>query len=135
MPDQFAFSAALAYLALSAGLALVMWIPYILARLADWGLADAVGYPDPRPAERDWAVRARKAHANHVENLAPFAALVLIAELIGASPALTAFGAGLFFWARLVHYIVYAAGVPWARTLAFAAGWLGMVLVFVGLFV
>lgn len=135
MPEQFVFSPALVYLALSAGLALVMWIPYILARLVDWGLSATVGYPDPRPAEREWAVRAQKAHANHIESLAPFVALVLIAEVTGASPGLTAIGAGLFFWARLVHYLVYAAGVPWVRTLAFTAGWVGMVLVFIGLFV
>jgi uncharacterized MAPEG superfamily protein len=135
MPEQFDFSAALVYLALSAGLALLMWLPYILARLVDWGIADTVGYPDPKPAEREWAVRARRAHANHIESLAPFGVLVLVAEMIGASPGLTAFGAGLFFWARLVHYVVYAAGVPWARTLAFTAAWVGMLLVFIGLFI
>ncbi len=127
-------STGLVYLGLSAGLCLVFWIPYILARIQAWGLSDAVGYPDQPPAEAAWAVRARKAHANHIENLAPFAALVLVAELTGQAGGLTAFGAALFFWARLVHYVVYAMGVPWLRTLAFAAGWLGMVLIFVEIF-
>lgn len=124
----------LTYLALSAGLCLVIWIPYVLGRVQAQGLSNAVGYPDNPPAELAWAVRARKAHANHIENLAPFAALVLVAELTGAAAGLTALGAALFFYARLVHYILYTLGVPWLRTLAFAAGWVGMVLIFVEIF-
>ena len=30
--------------------------------------------------------------------------------------------AQVYFWARLVHYIAYTAGVPGVRTLAFLAG-------------
>lgn len=127
-------SSGLLYLGLSAGLCLVFWVPYILARIQAWGLNAAVGYPASPPPEAAWAVRARKAHLNHVENLAPFAALVLVAELTGTSGGLTALGAMLFFWARLVHYVVYAMGVPWVRTLAFAVAWLGMVLIFVEIF-
>ena len=33
----------------------------------------------------------------------------------------------LYFWARLVHYVVYAAGIPWVRTLSYAASWLCIV--------
>ncbi len=74
--------------------------------------------------------RAQKAHTNLIENLAPFAALVLIAHVTQQTSALTVTGAALFFYARLVHAIVYIIGVPWIRTLAFLAGWVGILLVF-----
>ena len=40
-----------------------------------------------------WAERARRAHMNMVENLAPFAAVVLIAHVAGRNNDLTALGA------------------------------------------
>jgi uncharacterized MAPEG superfamily protein len=95
------------------------------------GLAGAVGYPSGRyddlPA---WAQRAQRAHMNLVENLAPFATLVLVADLIGVSSALTVLGVHLFFWSRLVQTIVMWAGIPWLRTLSFAVGWVGNLLIF-----
>jgi uncharacterized MAPEG superfamily protein len=30
----------------------------------------------------------------------------------------------VYFWARLAHYVVYTAGIPVARTLAFTVAWL-----------
>jgi uncharacterized MAPEG superfamily protein len=58
-----------------------------------------------------------------------FAPLVLVAALIGVSTAATVFAAKLYLLARLVHYVVYAAGIPAIRTLAFVAG-VGSTLVF-----
>ena len=34
----------------------------------------------------------------------------------------------VYFWARLVHYVVYTAGIPWVRTLSYAVGWVCNVL-------
>lgn len=122
----------LMYLALSAGLCAVMWIPYIVARIRTWGLTQAVGYPENPPPEPAWAVRAQRAHANTVENLIPLAALVLVGQFVGADPSVMAWGAALFFWARLAQYIVMMAGIPWLRTLTFAIGWAGIVFAFFG---
>ncbi|HXS05353.1 MAG TPA: MAPEG family protein [Rhizomicrobium sp.] len=74
------------------------------------------------PADPAWATRARRAHANAVENLAVFAPMVVILALMGASTPATVTAAKIFLGARLLHYIVYAAGIPVVRTLAFAAG-------------
>jgi uncharacterized MAPEG superfamily protein len=63
------------------------------------------------------------------ENLAPFAALVLVAHVAGAANATTAIGAAIFFWARLVHALVFIAGLPWVRTLAFIVGLAGELLI------
>jgi uncharacterized MAPEG superfamily protein len=121
-------------LAWSSAFCLLMWLPYIMARIGAWGLVDAVGYPQNPPALPAWAVRAQKAHANMVENLAPFAAIVLIAHVADVHNGATELGAMLFLGGRLVHYPAYVAGVPWIRTLSFAVAWLGSLLIFLQLY-
>ncbi|MCA7950624.1 MAPEG family protein [Burkholderia seminalis] len=102
---------------------LLMWIPYMLARIATHGLMAALNNPAPSgPPDPPWAERARRAHANAIENLAVFAPLVLICAMAGASSPATVFSARLYLGARLVHYVVYAAGIPVVRTIAFLAG-------------
>ena len=75
----------LKYLAIVAALTAVMWVPYILNRLAVRGIADAVGYPENPKPQAPWAIRLQKAHGNAVENLVVFAALVLIAHAASSS--------------------------------------------------
>ena len=112
----------LVYLIWVTALTGVLWIPYILDRIAVWGLADAVGYPaNPKP-QSPWATRLMKAHANAVENLVVFAALVLAAYAAGVSNAATAGACMVYFWARIVHVAAYTFAVPWVRTLAFTVG-------------
>lgn len=112
----------LVYLIWVTALTGVLWIPYILDRIAVWGLADAVGYPaNPKP-QSPWAARLMKAHANAVENLVVFAALVLAAHAAGVSNSATAGACMVYFWARIVHVVAYTFAVPWVRTLAFAVG-------------
>lgn len=115
-------SAELTYLVWVTVLTMVLWIPYVLDRFVVRGIGDTVGYPaEPRP-QSPWAQRLMKAHSNAVENLVVFAALVLAAEVAGATGAATAAAAAIYFWARLAHAVVYAAGLPWLRTLAFVVG-------------
>jgi len=117
-------------LALVATATVLMWIPYMLARMSTRGLWPTLANPDPAyAADPAWAERARRAHANAIENLAIFAPLVLIAALIGVSTPATVLAAKLYLAARLVHYVVYALGLPVIRTLAFAVG-AGATLVF-----
>ena len=77
--------------------------------------------------------RAKRAHMNMLENLVPFAALVLAAHGLGKLGALTMLGAQLFFWSRLAHAIVYIAGIAYVRTLAFFVGYIGMALIFISI--
>jgi uncharacterized MAPEG superfamily protein len=117
------FTAELYYLTLTATATALMWIPYMLARVATRGVIPALGNPDPSmPPDPAWAERARRAHYNAIENLAVLAPLVLIANIAGISTPATVLAAQTYFGARLVHYLVYAAGIPAIRTLAFAAG-------------
>jgi uncharacterized MAPEG superfamily protein len=125
----------LTLLAWSAFLCLLLTFPGIVGLMGiPQGLAWGLGNRDrPVPELPGWAARARRAHANMVENLAPFAAVVLIAHVTGRTNAMTALGAQLFFWGRVAHAATYIAGlVPW-RTLAFAVSSVGTLLVFLQL--
>jgi uncharacterized MAPEG superfamily protein len=112
------------YLALVTAFTGLLWVPYILDRVAVRGLLDAVGYPqDPKP-QSAWAQRLMKAHANAVENLVVFATLVLLAHAAGITSAAIATASVVSFWARVVHTLAYTFAIPWLRTLAFTAGFL-----------
>ena len=85
----------------------IMWMPYILNMIAVRGLTNAVGYPtDPAPLS-PWAAKMKAAHANAVENLVVFAALVLIANAAGVSNSTTVLACEVYFWTRLVHFLSY----------------------------
>jgi uncharacterized MAPEG superfamily protein len=112
----------LLYLALVTALTGLLWVPYILDRLAVRGLLDAVGYPENPKPESPWAQRLMKAHANAVENLVVFAPLVVLAHITGVTGAAVGTAAMVYFWARVVHALAYTFAVPWIRTLAFAVG-------------
>ena len=112
----------LRYLALSALLTGLLWVPYILNEIMVRGLMDAVGYPEnPKPLAR-WAQRLKAAHYNAVENLVVFAALVLVASVAGIHSPAVATAAAVYFWARVVHAAAYTLAVPWVRTLSFVVG-------------
>ncbi|MGY1424141.1 MAPEG family protein [Lysobacter sp. A289] len=122
-------STELLYLTLVAAFTAVLWVPYILNRFAVWGLSNTVGYPSNPKPQSSWAVRLLKAHANAVENLVVFAALVLIADAAGVSNSITVGACVVYFWARVVHAIAYAFALPWLRTLAFVAGFFAQVAI------
>lgn len=107
----------------------LLWVPYILDRVATWGLTDTVGYPDNPPAQSPWARRLLKAHHNAVENLVVFAALVLAAHALGVSSSAVATAAVVYFWARVAHVIAYTLAWPWVRTLAFTVGFFAQAVI------
>jgi len=113
----------LQYLALSAIIPVLLWMPYILDAIAKNGLLDAVGYPEAGLRMSPWAERMKKAHYNAVENLVVFAVFVLIAHELEISNAATTSAATTYFWARLVHPIAYTLAIPWVRTLSFLVAW------------
>ena len=69
-----------------------------------------------------------------LENLALFAALVLIVVVSGKSNSTTVLGAQIFVWARVAYAVVYLAGIPWLRTLVWLASVVGLLLIFFQLF-
>jgi uncharacterized MAPEG superfamily protein len=95
----------------------------------EWGLGNRAE-PLKLP---EWAARAKRAHLNLVENLAPFAILVLVAQVSGKANGWTALGAQLFFWGRVAHVAVYTAGITGVRTAVFFVAMAGEVLILVQL--
>ncbi len=113
----------LRYLAYTALLTAALWIPYVITQVRVNGFLKPPNYVDPTPRPLPpFGRRADRAHLNAVESFAPFAALVLIAQVAGKTDASTAFLTMAFFWLRLAHAVVYWLGVPFVRTLIFTLG-------------
>ncbi|MES1197154.1 MAG: MAPEG family protein [Pseudomonadota bacterium] len=98
------------------------------------GSKTMAGPRDAMPADTTFQARTRRTVANHIENLAVFAPLVLIAAIAQVSNEWTVLGARLFFYSRVAHAILYLAGVPWLRALAWFIGVIGTVMIFLALF-
>ncbi len=103
----------------------LLWVPYILQLIVQLGPVQAIWDPTgAHPHDADWALRAKRAHYNAVENLVVFAPLVLVVVLTGTGTALTATAAAAYFFLRLAHYLIHTAAVPVLRTVVFLGGWL-----------
>jgi uncharacterized MAPEG superfamily protein len=88
----------LLYLLLTAILTSLLWIPVVIGYVTARGTLKAENYRvAPTSPLPDWVNRANRAHLNAVENLAPFAAVVLIAYAVGLSIGLS-WNAGLWLW-------------------------------------
>jgi len=112
----------LSYLTWTTIITALMWMPYVLNLIAVRGLVAAVSYPvDPKPLA-PWAARMKQAHANAIENLVVFATLVLVAHIAGVNNEVTAIACAVYFWARVVHFVVLGFRIPWIRTLSFVTG-------------
>ena len=117
-------------LVLSAVLCLVLPLPYLMARgMTPGGVAWGLGNREEDFRFPAWAGRAERAHRNLVENLAPFAILVLVAHVAGRANATTALGATLFFWGRVLHALTYIAGIPYLRTAVFGLSIVGEIMI------
>ena len=118
------------WLILTALMTALFWVPYVLNRMVVNGLGGTLagGAPDSSTLS-PWAQRAGKAHTNAIENLAIFAPIVLTAHVLNISNGATKTAVVVYFFARLLHFMVYSAGIPAARTLAFTAGWLAQITI------
>ena len=113
----------------------LIWLPYILDRIMVRGLMGAMANPTRADKPQSiWAQRMMHAHANAIENLVIFGLLVMIADALNVRSPITAFACALYFWSRLAHVVVYTAGLPIARTLAFTGGFIGQVILVLAIF-
>jgi uncharacterized MAPEG superfamily protein len=103
----------------------------LLFRTQAWspaGMMVAFGNRDAVVAPLGIAGRADRAAKNMIEGMAMFLALALAASMAGKAPQ-AAFGASVFFWARLVYWPVYLAGIPFLRTLVWLVSIVGLILI------
>ncbi|WP_420860850.1 MAPEG family protein [Algirhabdus cladophorae] len=109
-------------------LAAFMWIPYIIGinRHPIEGVPEDANFRRPPdlslyPA---WVHRAHRAHLNLLEQLVPFAILVLLVDRVDGYSALTYWTAIAFFWLRVAHAAGMISGMARMplRPLIFTAG-------------
>ncbi len=129
---------ALYYLGLSGILTILLWTPYITARLFEWGLPTFLnnypeGFPKTQPEQAPWAMRAQRAHLNMVETMPAFIAVVVAAVFLGkGNPEMgqtAGMWAEIFFFARIGHAIVYILAVPFLRTPVYLVSWLAVLMI------
>lgn len=118
------------YLLLTALLTGVLWIPVVIGYVSSRGPLKPQDYKvAPTTPLPDWVNRANRAHINAVENLTPFAAVVLIAHAVGVSTPVTAICAAAYFYVRAAHAVIHISGFSHfrARTVLFTVAWIAFV--------
>src|SRR4029079_8405930 len=113
----------------------ILWVPYLIDRCRVRGLMGAMDNPKPNDTPQSaWAMRLYFAHTNAVDNLVIFAPLVLTLDSLNISTPVTEIACATYFWARLAHALIYATGLPVARTLAFLVGFGAQVALVLAIF-
>ncbi|TJW03861.1 MAG: hypothetical protein E5W82_31610 [Mesorhizobium sp.] len=74
------------------------------------------------------AGRLERALRNFLETFPVFVAAVFLVHVLGRESALSEWGAGLYFSARVVYLLLYAVGVPLVRSLVWNVAFVGIVL-------
>ena len=77
--------------------------------------------------------RAERAFRNFLETFVFFAAAVLLANALGKHSPSAALGAQIYFWSRVAYVPVYIMGIPFLRTLIWAASLVGIGMVMRGI--
>ena len=81
------------------------------------------------PPPRAVTARLQRAQANLFETLPLFIGAVLIAHVSGSEGDLTLWGCWMYLVARIVYIPLYAAGIPYVRSLVWLVSLAGLVMV------
>lgn len=124
------------YLALAGILTVLMWTPYIVARLFVWGPLNFInnypeGFPAHEPEPPMWAQRAKRAHLNMVETMPAFIAVVAASAFMAdqIDGEVVGYWAAIFVKARIAHYLVYTLGIPYLRTPFYLVSWAAILII------
>ncbi len=99
------------------------------ARGLPWGVG---ARDEPAKPMGTFGSRIERAFKNFLETFVFFLGAVLIANALNKHTAMGALGAQIYFWSRLAYLPVYALGIPWVRTLLWAASLVGIGMVMRG---
>ena len=92
----------------------LLWVPYILQLILQLGPIAALWDPvAAHPHNAAWALRAKRAHANAVENLVVIAPLALMVHIFGVGDGLTAMAMAVYFSARIGPIWPFYSPSPW----------------------
>ena len=92
------------------------------------GIGWAIGTQDEARAPSPVAGRLERALTNYAYNLPAFIALALMLKVTDLSTETTALGAAIWFWARVAYVPAFASGLPFGRSIAWAASLVGLAL-------
>ncbi|MFI4973328.1 MAG: MAPEG family protein [Caulobacterales bacterium] len=126
-------SVELTMLVYSAALLLVLVLIQATVGVQAQGLMPMAGSRDDLPPPKPFQARTKRLVDNHREGLTIFAPLVIVAALAHVASNWTVLGAELFFYSRVAHAVLYLAGVPMVRPLAWAVGLVGTLMVLLSL--
>jgi uncharacterized MAPEG superfamily protein len=118
------------YLLFTALLTGVLWIPVVIGYVSSRGSLKPADYKvAPASPLPNWVNRANRTHTNAVENLVPFATVVLIANAAGVSTSITVMSAAVYFYARAAHAVIHISGFSLfrARTVVFTIAWIAFI--------
>lgn len=113
----------------SAILTWLMLLTAFILRCRGWtpeGLQIALGNREGVPEGSSLAGRAERAARNMLENMVLFIAIAAAVRFAGKTGSQADFGAMLFFWARVVYWPIYLAGIIYLRTLAWTVSIVGL---------
>ena len=113
----------------SVALGLLQIVLTVLAAVSQRGLKWAVGPRDQGGPLSGVGGRLQRASANFMETFPMFAAVALAAMVLNHADARAMLGAQVYFWARVAYLPIYAAGVPWLRTLVWLTSVVGIIMV------
>jgi uncharacterized MAPEG superfamily protein len=86
------------------------------------------------PPLKGVAGRVDRAVMNFLETFPFFAVSVIVAHILGIHTPLTIWGVQLYFWGRVAYAILYAIGIPLARSMAWNVAIVGIFLILVACF-
>ena len=109
-------------------LVILLRIAWMVDKVRVRGLAKVTGYPSESEPLSPWGHRAWIAHEDAIQNLVVFGALVLVLHLAGETNAVIRGAAVLYFWARVLHALVYLLAIPRVKTVAFLAAFAAQLL-------
>lgn len=119
---------------LSICLGIVQLLLAVMFSLSARGLPWGAGARDePAPPMSKVGGRVERAFRNFLETFVFFTAAVLMANAMGKHTATSALGAQIFFWSRVAYVPAYALGIPYLRTLLWAASLVGIGMVMRGI--
>lgn len=121
-------------LVLAIALGLVQLLLAVVFAIKERGMNWAFSPRDEAlPPLKGVAGRLDRAYYNFLETFPLFAAAVLLLAVTDRHGDMTAWGAQLYFWSRVVYVPVYMVGVPLVRTLVWGVSMAGVVMMLVPL--
>lgn len=100
-----------------------------LSKGIDW----ALGARDKPRDQNTTAARMERALANFLQTFVGFAAIALTLGLTELGTDVSALGAAMWFWARVVYVPTYVFGIPFVRSIAWFVSIAGLITMLVPL--